>query len=118
MVLLYSSILFYAKVIIFNIGDPNAKLQSDPTISTLVVTISLFVSCSLAGNISGGCINPAIGFAHNFVRLIVTGDVSECKYLWLYILGPALGGVLGSYLYRAFYRSYFIGSKEGFNQTI
>ena len=118
MLLHYLFIQYYVKVFYFYVGDSNARLTSDPTISTLVVTLALFVSCNIAGNISGGCINPAIGFAHNFVRLIVTGDVSECKYMWLYVLGPTCGGILGSYLYKSFYRSYFYHNKEGISQAI
>jgi glycerol uptake facilitator-like aquaporin len=93
-------------------------LTNDNSISTLIIALSLFASSSLAGNISGGCLNPAIGFAHNFVRLLVTGDVTECKYLWIYILGPALGGILGSLLYKNFFRAFFIKKDKQSTQSI
>ncbi len=70
-------------------------------------TIALFGSCGIAGNLTGGCLNPAIGFGHNFIRLIVTGDPSECRYLWLYILGPACGGILAAIVYNGFFKKYF-----------
>jgi glycerol uptake facilitator-like aquaporin len=82
-------------------------LTTDNSISTLIVSLALFATSNIAGNISGGCLNPAIGFAHNFVRLIVTGDVNECRYLWLFILGPFLGGTLAAYLYKNFFKTFF-----------
>lgn len=55
--------------------------------------------------------NPAFGFGLNFVRLLITGDAYECKDLWIYLIGPTLGGVLAAYVYKAFYKVYF-ESKE------
>lgn len=91
----------------FKLGDSNAKLTTDNSISTLIVSLALFASSSIAGNVSGGCLNPAIGFAQNFVRLIVTGNVNECKFLWLYIVGPSLGGLLAAYVYNNFFKAFF-----------
>jgi len=87
-------------------------LTTDNSISTLIVSIALFAACSISGNISGGCINPAIGFAQNFVRLLIFGDVNECKFLWVYIVGPSLGGMLAAYIYRNFFSFYFTSTNE------
>jgi glycerol uptake facilitator-like aquaporin len=87
-------------------------LTNDNSISTLIVSVALFASVSIAGNISGGCINPAIGFAQNFVRLIIFGNVDECKFLWVYIVGPSLGGLLAAYVYRNFFTVYFNSNNE------
>jgi glycerol uptake facilitator-like aquaporin len=73
----------------------------------MIVSLALFGASSIAGNISGACLNPAIGFAHNFVRLIVTGDVNECKFLWIYVLGPTLGGIAAALLYKGFFMKFF-----------
>ncbi len=119
MVLFYLFIIFYVKVSKYiNIGDPNAKLTTDNSISTLIVSLGLFASTSIAGNISGGCVNPAIGFAQNFVRLIVTGDVSECKYLWVYILGPSFGGILAAYVYSNYFKTFFFQKNKLGNSNI
>lgn len=88
-------------------SNQDAEITKDPTISTFIITIALFGSCGIAGNLTGGCLNPAIGFGHNFIRLIVTGDPSECRYLWLYILGPACGGILAAIVYNGFFKKYF-----------
>ena len=100
------------------LGDQNAKLTTCNGISTGVCTIALVSMANLAGNISGGCLNPAIGFAQNFVRLIITGDVSECQYLWVYIVGPTLGGVLASYIYLNFFKTYFYHKNKIISHSI
>ena len=81
---------------------------NDSSISTIIVSLALFASTSIAGNISGGCVNPAIGFAQNFVRLVVTGDVSECKYLWVYLLGPTSGGLIASWVYTNYFKAFYL----------
>ena len=93
-------------------GDKNAKLTSEKSVSTFVVAMALFASANIAGNVSGGCLNPAIGFAHNFVRLLVTGDVKECRYLWIYIVGPIAGAFGAAYLYNNFFSYFFTKSEE------
>lgn len=92
-------------------GDKNAKLTNEKSVSTFVVCMALFASANIAGNVSGGCINPAIGFAQNFVRLLVTSDVKECKYLWIYIVGPLGGAACAAYIYNNFF-SYFFTKEE------
>jgi glycerol uptake facilitator-like aquaporin len=78
----------------------------------------LFAGGSIAGNISGACLNPAIGFAHNFIRLITTGDVNECKFLWLYIAGPLCGGALAAYVYTNFFKDYFYQQNKPSERTL
>lgn len=99
-------------------SDAEANLTKDQSISTMIITIALFGSCGIAGNLTGGCLNPAIGFAHNFIRLLVTGDASECKYLWLYILGPLFGGFLAAMLYNNLFRRYFKETALAINSNL
>lgn len=73
----------------------------------MIASIALFAGCSIAGNISGGFLNPAIGFAQCFVRLLTTGNVVECSNLWLYIIGPTLGSIIAAYAYKNFFKKYF-----------
>jgi len=93
-------------------GDKNAKLTNEKSVSTFVVSMALFTTANIAGNVSGGCLNPAIGFAHNFVRLLVTGDVKECKYLWIYIAGPITGAACAAYLYNNYFSTFFTKNEE------
>jgi aquaporin TIP len=99
------SFLFY--VIILIQGDRDAKLFNDKTVSTLVITAGLCGGIALSANVSGGCINPALGFAFNLGRLLTTAKIEECKFLWVYILGPIGGAFAASYFYNNMFRKYF-----------
>jgi glycerol uptake facilitator-like aquaporin len=92
-------------------GNQSAKLTKDNSLSTLIVSLALFGCIGIAGNISGACLNPAIGIAHNLTRYILTGDLSEIQYLWVYIAGPLLGGIFAGLLYNGFFKKYFIDRK-------
>lgn len=58
---------------------------------------TLFMAASTIGNLSGCCINPAIGIGANTVAL--RSHPTACDHLWIYILAPLLGGALSSLLY-------------------
>jgi glycerol uptake facilitator-like aquaporin len=99
------SALFYSVILIQ--GDRDARLNSDKSVSTLTITAGLGAGIAIAGNVSGACLNPALGFGFNFGRLLTTGKIEECKFLWLYILGPVLGAFLATYFYQNIFRKYF-----------
>lgn len=105
------SALFYSLIMIQ--GDSHAKLYSDTTASTLTVTAGLAAGIAMTANISGACLNPAIGIGFNLVRFIVTGDIHEIASLWVYIIGPLLGSVLTGLFYRGVFKSYdFSGNDD------
>lgn len=99
------SALFYSTILVQ--GDKDAKLTNDKTISTLVITAGLAGGIALSGNVSGAGLNPALGFGFNFSRLLVTAKLEECKYLWVYILGPAVGAYAASYFYNEIFKRFF-----------
>jgi len=100
------STLFYSLILVQ--GDPDAKLCSDKTISTITITAGLAGGIAMAGNISGAGLNPAIGFGFNFCRLLTTGRIEDCKFLWAYILGPVAAAYFASYFYLNVFRKYFV----------
>jgi glycerol uptake facilitator-like aquaporin len=88
-------------------GDKDARLTNDKTISTLIITAGLAGGIAMAGTTSSASINPALGFGFNFGRLLTTGKIEECRYLWVYILGPIGGAFAASYFYINVYRKFF-----------
>jgi glycerol uptake facilitator-like aquaporin len=100
------STLFYTVILVQ--GDKDAKLSNDRTTSTITITAGLAGGIAMAGNISGGGLNPAIAFGFNFCRLLTTGKIEDCKFLWAYILGPVTAAYLASYFYLNVFRKYFI----------
>jgi glycerol uptake facilitator-like aquaporin len=99
------SAVFFSIILIQ--GDKDAHLCNDKTISTLVITSGLATGIGISGNVSGACLNPALGFGFNFCRLLTTGKIEECRFLWGYILGPLCGSFFASYFYINVYRKFF-----------
>ena len=93
-------------------SNKSSNLFMEKSASTLIIALALFASASVAGNISGGCLNPAIGIALNFSRLLSRQNYNEIMYVWLYILGPLLGGICASLVYNSFYATCFSNEKE------
>ena len=62
------------------------------------VGLTLTCAACMIGGISGGCLNPAVGFVQTIFQdaMITTRDGVAPGYgtLWLYLLGPFLGGIL------------------------
>ena len=54
-----------------------------------------------AGSISGGCFNPAFGFAQTTYQVAYMSSqgyeaAPYARYLWVYLIAPSLGGVAAS----------------------
>ena len=49
---------------------------------------------------------------------IVTGNVNECKSLWIYLVGPSLGGVLAAYVYGNFFKTFFYHKNKVMTHSI
>jgi glycerol uptake facilitator-like aquaporin len=71
------------------------------------VVCGLACGIAFAGNVSGGGLNPAVAFGLNFSRLLTTGHIEECRFLWIYILGPLTASYLSAYFYHNIYRKFF-----------
>jgi len=56
------------------------------------LSFALAVGVFIAGPVTGGSVNPA----RSLGPMLVAGDLTS---VWLYILGPIVGGVLGALLY-------------------
>jgi aquaporin Z len=51
------------------------------------------------GAVSGGAFNTAVGLGPNIVQML-TGDMSNARHVWLYIVGPIAGGAIAAYTYK------------------
>jgi MIP family channel proteins len=61
-------------------------------IAPIAVGFALAVGVFIAGPVTGSSVNPA----RSLGPMIVAGDLTS---VWLYVLGPIIGGVLGALLY-------------------
>jgi aquaporin Z len=62
----------------------------------LAVAFTVLAGAGVSGPISGGCFNPAVGMALDFVSLLVGS--SGISYMWLYWTAPLLGAALAALL--------------------
>ena len=66
----------------------------------LCVGISLLVGICWSAGISGACLNPAVGIANSLFQYAMRNAITKgslkltLNSLWIYILGPATGGLL------------------------
>ena len=69
--------------------------RAPAAIAPIAVGFALAVGVFIAGPVTGGSVNPA----RYLGPMVVAGDLTS---VWLYILGPIIGGVLGALLYDRF----------------
>jgi MIP family channel proteins len=69
--------------------------RAPAAIAPIAVGFALAVGVFIAGPVTGGSVNPA----RSLGPMIVAGDLTS---VWLYVLGPIIGGVLGALLYDRF----------------
>ncbi|MGB3634553.1 MAG: MIP/aquaporin family protein [Rubrobacteraceae bacterium] len=80
-------------ILVFVVVSVASDGRAPAIIAPLVVGLALAVGVFIAGPITGGAVNPARAFG----PMLVTWDFTS---VWLYILGPIIGGVLAAFLYR------------------
>jgi len=66
--------------------------RAPAAIAPIAVGFALAVGVFIAGPVTGGSVNPA----RSLGPMLVAGDLTS---VWLYVLGPIIGGVLGALLY-------------------
>ena len=71
----------------------------------MAVGFAVLGGTAAVGRVSGGCFSPAVGL----LALVSDDHVSD---LWVYILGPSIGGLIGLLGFRLVYYDE-ICSKEG-----
>ncbi|HEX5819835.1 MAG TPA: aquaporin [Gemmatimonadales bacterium] len=63
----------------------------------LAIGFTLLVAAMAGGPISGGAFNPAVGIGPTIVHALVGGGT--WSHLWLYIVGPLVGGALAALVF-------------------
>ena len=64
----------------------------------LAIGFTIVVAAFAGGGISGGAFNPAVGIGPTLVNALMGGG--SFGNLWLYVVGPLLGGILAAGLFR------------------
>jgi aquaporin Z/aquaporin NIP len=79
-------------ILVFVVISVATDERAPAPIAPIAVGFALAVGVFIAGPITGGAVNPVRALG----PMLVAGDLTS---VWLYILGPIIGGVLAAFLY-------------------
>jgi MIP family channel proteins len=82
-------------ILVFVVMAVATDERAPAAIAPIAVGFALAVGVFIAGPVTGGSVNPA----RSLGPMIVAGDLTS---VWLYVLGPIIGGVLAALLYDRF----------------
>ena len=82
-------------ILVFVVMAVATDQRAPAAIAPVAVGFALAVGVFIAGPLTGGAVNPARALG----PMIVAGDLTS---VWLYLLGPIVGGVLAALLYDRF----------------
>ena len=87
--------LFITFILVFVVISVATDERAPAGVAPIAVGFALAVGVFIAGPVTGGAVNPARALG----PMLVAGDLTS---VWLYILGPIIGGVLAALLYDRF----------------
>src|SRR6267154_2490700 len=76
-----------------------SKATSGNSYFGLAIGFTVLAAAYAGGGISGGAYNPAVGFGPCLIDTLVGGN-SSLSNVWLYIVGPVIGAVIGSTVFN------------------
>lgn len=94
---LLAEVLFTFALCLVVLNAATAKATAGNSFYGLAIGFTLAVGAFAGGPISGGAFNPAVGTGPILVQAMAGGGLGD---LWLYWLGPLLGGVLAAWVFR------------------
>jgi MIP family channel proteins len=80
-------------ILVFVVVSVATDSRAPAPIAPIAVGFALAVGVFIAGPVTGGAVNPVRALG----PMLVAGDLTS---VWLYILGPIIGGVLAAFLYE------------------
>ena len=97
MCLLIESLFTFALALVV-LNAATAKETTGNSFYGLAIGFTIVVAAFAGGPISGGAFNPAVGTGLTVVHAIFGGG--EWKFLWLYLVGPLLGGAAAAFVFK------------------
>jgi hypothetical protein len=80
----------------------HCTVKTDGTVKALTVAIGLYVAINISIGISGGGINPGVGFNLQFWAMMMELDneyYHKFEQFWIYLAAPLCGAILSGGLY-------------------
>ena len=72
-----------------------------PTLGLAFSSVLIALS-GIGGRVSGCSLNPARSFGPALMQVIAGGNKDPIKQIWIYLVGPLLGGVIAAFLWPVF----------------
>jgi aquaporin Z len=72
-----------------------------PTLG-LAFAMTLISLIAIGGNISSCSLNPARSFGPALVQVMAGGSKNPIKQIWIYLVGPFLGGIIAAFVWPIF----------------
>ncbi len=91
-------VLFTFALVLVVLNVATAPTTAGNSYYGLAIGFTVVVGAFVAGPVSGGAFNPAVGFGPILVDTLF-GDGSV-QHLWVYLVAPALGGVAAAFVYK------------------
>jgi len=82
-----------------------SKKSANNSYFGLAIGFTVMAAAFAGGGISGGAFNPAVGIGPLVIHSMLGGGDLSC--LWIYIVGPCLGGIAASLVYKLVNRDEF-----------
>jgi aquaporin Z len=96
---LFVEIIFTFALVLVVLNVAVSKGTSGNNYFGLAIGFTILAAAFAGGGISGGAYNPAVGFGPCMIDTLVGGN-SSLSNVWLYIVGPVVGSVLGSSVFN------------------
>ena len=97
-ILVVEAIFTFALVMVILNVATNPKTEGNSYYG-LAIGFTIMAAAFVGGGISGGVYNPAVGIGPILIDAIM-GDENTLSNLWYYLVGPIVGAVLATYVYK------------------
>ena len=97
-ILVVEAIFTFALVLVILNVATNPKTEGNSYYG-LAIGFTVMAAAFAGGGISGGAYNPAVGTGPILVDVIM-GDGNTLSNLWYYLVGPIIGAVVATYVYK------------------
>lgn len=87
---------FALTIVILNVAI--SKKSANNPIYGLAIGFTVMAAIYAGGRISGGAFNPSVGIGTLVIHTILGGG--NLDNLWIYLVGPCTGSILGALVYR------------------
>ncbi len=95
---LLTELLFTFALALVVLNVATSKATSGNSFYGLAIGFTIVVAAFAGGGVSGGAFNPAVGLGPTKVHALVGGG--SFGNVWLYIVGPLLGGALAAVVFK------------------